>query len=163
MNEKKMSIYHEVHRLHRLGFNKSQIERKVGVNRDTVRKYLAKDFEEMSEWTHTLQNRAKKLDPYADIILEWLKEHSDLSAAQIENWLLEEYSELQVGSSTVRSYIKNLRDLYAIPKRKKIRQYEAIPEVEMGAQIQVDWGADEAKDKKQRRNQAVFYLLCFIA
>lgn len=56
MNEKKMSIYHEIHRLDRLGFNKSQIERKVGVNRDTVRKYLAKDFEEMSEWTYALQN-----------------------------------------------------------------------------------------------------------
>ncbi|EKB55603.1 hypothetical protein [Falseniella ignava] len=48
----------------------------------------------MSEWTYTLQNRAKKLDPYADIILEWLKEHSDLSAAQIEDWLLEEYPDL---------------------------------------------------------------------
>ncbi|SDI81331.1 hypothetical protein SAMN04487994_10512 [Dolosicoccus paucivorans] len=73
----------------------------------------------MSEWTYTLQNRAKKVDPYADIILEWLKEHNDLSAAQIEDWLLEEYPDLQVGSSTVRSYIKYLRDQYAIPKRKK--------------------------------------------
>ncbi|WP_253940769.1 hypothetical protein [Fundicoccus ignavus] len=138
MNEKKMTIYHEIHRLHRLGFNKSQIERKVGVNRDTVRKYLAKDFKEMSEWTDTLQNRTKKLDPYEPIILEWLKEHSDLSAAQIEDWLLEEYSTIQVSSSTVRSYIKQLRDQYAIPKRQTIRQYEAVPEVEMGAQIQVD-------------------------
>ena len=38
----------------------------------------------MSEWTYSLQNRTKKLDPYTDTILEWLKEHSDLSAAQIE-------------------------------------------------------------------------------
>lgn len=75
-----------------------------------------------------------------DIILEWLKEHSDLSAAQVEDWLLEEYPNVQVSSSTVRSYVKNLREQYAIPKRKNIRHYEAIPEVEMGAQIQVDWG-----------------------
>ena len=73
MNEKKMTIYHEIHRLYRLGFNKSQIERKVGVNRDTVRKYLAKDFKEMSEWTNTLQNRKKKLDPYETVILNgWI-------------------------------------------------------------------------------------------
>ena len=155
-----MSIYHEIHRLHRLGFNKSQIERKVGVNRDTVRKYLAKDFKEMSEWTYTLQNRAKKLDPYADIILEWLKEHSDLSAAQIEDWLLEEYPDLQVGSSTVRSYIKHLRDQYAIPKRKKIRQYEAIPEVEMGAQIQVDWG--QTKQKTRSKEKIKLYFISFV-
>ena len=160
MNEKKMSIYHEIHRLHRLGFNKSQIERKVGVNRDTVRKYLAKDFKEMSEWTYTLQNRAKKLDPYADIILEWLKEHSDLSAAQIEDWLLEEYPDLQVGSSTLRSYIKHLRDQYAIPKRKKIRQYEAIPEVEMGAQIQVDWG--QTKQKTRSKEEIKLYFISFV-
>lgn len=116
-----MTNYHEIHRLYRLGFNKSQIERKVGVNRDTVRKYLGKDFKEMSEWTDTLQNRTKKLDPYEPIILEWLKEHSDLSAAQIEDWLLEEYSTIQVSSSTVRSYIKDLRNQYAIPKRQTIR------------------------------------------
>ncbi|MGH2109030.1 hypothetical protein [Aerococcus urinaeequi] len=161
MNEKKMSIYHEIHRLHRLGFNKSQIERKVGVNRNTVRKYLAKDFKEMSEWTYTLQNRAKKLDPYADIILEWLKEHSDLSAAQIEDWLLEEYPDLQVGSSTLRSYIKHLRDQYAIPKRKKIRQYEAIPEVEMGAQIQVDWGQTKQKTRSKKKSSCILSLLFY--
>lgn len=65
-----MSIYYEIHRLHRLGFNKSQMERKVGVNRDTLRKYLEKDFQEMSNWTYSLQNRAKKLGPYTKVILE---------------------------------------------------------------------------------------------
>ena len=125
MNEKKMSIYHEIHRLHRLGFNQSQIERKVGVNRDTVRKYLEKDFKDMSEWTAGLQNRRKKLDPYEAVIVEWLKEHSDLSAAQIEDWLREEYPDIKVGSSTIRTYVRGLRDQYAIPKRKKVRQYEA--------------------------------------
>lgn len=70
--------------MHRLGFNKSQIERKVGVNRDTVRKYLEKDFEKVTEWMYTLQNHTKKLDSYADIIPEWPEEHSDLSVAQIE-------------------------------------------------------------------------------
>ena len=160
MNEKKMSIYHEVHRLHRLGFNKSQIERKVGVNRDTVRKYLEKDFEEMSEWTYSLQNRTKKLDPYADTILEWLKEHSDLSAAQIEDWLLEEYPDFKVSSSTVRSYVKNIRDQYAIPKHKNIRQYEAVPEVEMGAQIQVDWG--ETKQKTRNKEEIKLHFISFV-
>lgn len=80
-----MSIYHKIQRLHRLGFHKSLIQRKVGVNRDTVRKYLEKGFEDMTECMFTLQNHTKKLDPYADIILEWLEEHSDLSATQNEN------------------------------------------------------------------------------
>ena len=100
-----MSIYHEVHRLHRLGFNNSQIERKVGIHRDTVREYLKKDYDTMSEWVNSLQNRTKKLDPYAETIVGWLKEHNDLSAAQIEDWLLEEHPELRVSSSSVRSYL----------------------------------------------------------
>lgn len=43
---KTMSIHHEIHQLR---FIKSQIERKVGMNRDMVRKYCVKDFEEMSQ------------------------------------------------------------------------------------------------------------------
>lgn len=65
----RIGIYHEIQRLHRLEFNKSQIERKVGLNRDTVRKYLEKDFEEITKWMYTLQNRTKKLDPYATLFL----------------------------------------------------------------------------------------------
>lgn len=107
MNESKMSIYHKIHRLHRLGFNKSQIERKTGVNRDTVRKYLNMDFDEMVHWTHSLQNRKKKLDDYETIIVEWLKEHSDLSASQVEDWLLEEYPGIEVGSNEVILAVRN--------------------------------------------------------
>ena len=114
----------------------------------------------MSEWTYSLQNRTKKLDPYADTILEWLKEHSDLSAAQIEDWLLEEYPDFKVSSSTVRSYVKDLREQYAIPKRKNIRQYEAVPEVEMGAQIQVDWG--ETKQKTRSKEEVKSYFISFV-
>lgn len=61
-----------------------------------------------------------KLDSYEDIILEWLKEHNDLSAAQIEDWLIEKYPAIKVGSSTIRTYVRDLRDQYAIPKRKNI-------------------------------------------
>lgn len=155
-----MNIYHEVHRLNRLGFNKSQIERKVGVNRDTVRKYLEKNFKEMSEWTNGLQNRKKKLDPYKDVIVDWLKEHNDMAASQIEDWLLEEYPDIEVGSSTVRTYVNDLRDRYAIPKQKKIRQYEAVPEVEMGAQIQVDWG--QTKQKTRKKEEIKLYFISFV-
>ena len=72
--------------------------------------------------------------------VEWLKKQSDLSWALVEVWLLEEYPDIKVNSSTVQFYIKNLRNQHAIPKRKKVRQYETVPEVEMGAQIQVNWG-----------------------
>lgn len=89
-----------------------------------------------------------------------MKEHSDLSAVQIEDWLLEEYPEIQVSSSTIRSYVKNLRDQYAIPKHKKVRQYEAVPEVEMGAQIQVDGG--QTKQKTKNQEEVKLYFISFV-
>ncbi|WCG37227.1 hypothetical protein PML80_06775 [Aerococcus urinaeequi] len=48
MNEQKMNIYHEIHRLHGLGFNNSQIERTLGVNRGLFSEYLEKDYQEMA-------------------------------------------------------------------------------------------------------------------
>lgn len=143
MKESKMTIYYEIHKLKRLGFNVSQIKRKVGVDRETIRKYLSMDYEEMSEWTTSLQSRTKKLSNYEGIILDWLTDHPDLSAAQIEDWLLEEYPSLKVGSSTIRLFVKDIRERFAIPKVKQSRQYEAVPEVAMGEQIQVDWGECE--------------------
>lgn len=160
MNETKMNIYYEIHRLHRLGFNKSQIERKVGVNRDTIRKYLSMDFEDMVQWTHSLQTRKKKLDHYEITIVDWLMEHPDLSAAQVEDWLLEEYPKLDIGSSTVRSFVTDLRDRYALPKQKQSRQYEAIPEVDMGEQIQVDWG--ETWQETVTNEKVKLYFICFV-
>lgn len=87
------------------------------------------NFDEMIDWSSSLQNRKKKLDPYREMILDWLKEHNDLSSAQIEDWLLEEYPHIRVSSSSIRSYVKQLRDQYAIPKQKNIRHYESVPEV----------------------------------
>ncbi|WP_318654469.1 IS21 family transposase [Enterococcus faecium] len=160
MSESKMTLYHEIHKLKRLGFNISQIKRKVGVDRDTIRKYLGMDYEEMCAWTATLQNRQKKLGNHEEVIVQWLNEHPDLSAAQIEDWLLEEYPSLKVGSSTIRLFVKELRNQYAIPKVKQARQYEAIPEVEMGEQIQVDWG--ECWQETINKEKIKLYCICFV-
>lgn len=71
--------------------------------------------------------KTKKLDCYKELILVWLKEHPDMSAAQIEDWLKEKYEDLNVGESTVRSYVRELRKEY---KKKETSQsiYEAIPD-----------------------------------
>src|SRR5699024_11445440 len=47
-----------------------------------------------------------------------------------------------------------------IPKHKNIRQYEAVPEVEMGAQIQVDWG--ETKQKTRNEEEIKLHFISFV-
>lgn len=97
-------------------------------------------FDEATDWVVSIQSRSKKLDPYRDKILSWLKEDPDLSSAQVEDWLKEHYPNIVIGSSTVRGYVSEIRDFYHIPKVIRIRDHEAVEDLPMGQQVQLDWG-----------------------
>ncbi|MGY3718594.1 helix-turn-helix domain-containing protein [Sutcliffiella cohnii] len=112
----KLVLYIEVNQLRRRGFKIAAISKKLGISRNTVYKYLEMSFDEATDWVSTLNTRRKKLDPYRDIILTWLKEHPDLSSAQIEDWLKKKNPAIAVGSS-------DLRDTYHIPKVIRIRDH----------------------------------------
>ncbi|EIJ80376.1 transposase (22) [Bacillus methanolicus PB1] len=58
----------------------------------------------------------------------------------MEDWLKERYPTLDVGGNTVRSYVSEMRDIYHIPKVIRVRTHEAVEELPMGQQVQVDWG-----------------------
>src|SRR5690625_3797060 len=123
------------------GFTKTAVAKKLGISRPTLYRYLKKRPKEMAEWIDTTKTRKKKLDPYKKLILSWLREHPDMKASQVEDWLKERFPDLKVSESTVRSYVRNLRKEYNIPKENsKKRDYEAIVDPDMGEQAQVDFG-----------------------
>ncbi|ALX47624.1 IS21 family transposase [Lentibacillus amyloliquefaciens] len=136
----KLEVIVQVHQLKRQGFKISAIARKCNLSRTTVYEYLEKDFEEACRWVDVLRTRKRKLDPYQDHILGWLKEHPDLSASQISDWLEERCSFTDVGDSTVRTYVRELREKHHIPKTFTFRRYEALEELPKGQQLQVDFG-----------------------
>ncbi|MCA0991390.1 IS21 family transposase [Pseudalkalibacillus hwajinpoensis] len=133
-------VYHEIHQLKKEGFTNSAISRKLGVSRNTVIEYLGLSVDEFMAFVHSLQTREKKLDPYRDHILTWLNEHNDLSSAQIHDWLQEKLNVKHVSEGTVRNYVKEIRELYHIPKQVSTRTFGAIPELPMGKQMQADFG-----------------------
>lgn len=139
----KWHMYMEIYQMKQQGFKIRRIARSLRISRTTVYKYLEKSPEEMSEWMSSTRTRKRKLDQYELLIHTWISEHPDLSSAQIHDWLKERYQDLSIGASTVRSYIKDIREKYAIPKIASPRVYEALPESPMGAQV--DFG--EAKQK----------------
>jgi transposase len=118
------------------------------------------DMEKSYEWVGKLKTRRRKLDPYKARILSWLKEHPDLSAAQISDWLEEQCQFSDVGESTVRTYVKELRELYVIPKVMSSRSYEALEDSPMGKQIQVDFG--EIKVENTEGKKVKLYAIVFI-
>jgi len=149
-----------IHQLRDRKLNITQIAEELKVSRPTVYKYLEMDFEEVHTYVSELYKKPKKLDPYRDWMLAWLEEYPHLSAAQIRDWLLERYPDLNIGESTVRLYVKELREIYQIEKKAHTRQYTAVPEQPMGKQIQVDWG--ETKQKTVNKSEVKLYFIAFV-
>lgn len=139
-------MYFTIHNLKAKGLKVSQIARKLNISRNTVYKYLSMTPKEFEQFMEEMETRQKKLDPYEQRIVQWLREYPDLSAAQIWDWLKEHDPELKVGESTVRAYVRALRNQYGIPKSVKQRQYEAVPDPPMGKQMQVDFGETKMKN-----------------
>lgn len=140
-----------VHQLKKEGFSVAAISRKCELSRNTVYSYLEKDFEGAVDWVNKLRTRKRKLDPYREDILDWLKEHPDLSASQVSDWLEERCSFKDVGDSTVRTYVRELREQYHIPKTTEVRTYEAVEELPKGKQMQVDFGETTVKTTEERK------------
>src|SRR5690625_2858257 len=137
---KKLMLYVEIQQMAAQKFSILEISRQLKISRTTVYKYLEMSFEEATEWANSLSTRKKKLDPYKEWIIAWLQEYPHLSAAQIKDWLLERFPNLEVADSTTRLYVNEVREEYQIAKTRKVRQYEAVEEQPMGKQMQVDWG-----------------------
>jgi transposase len=153
-------MYVEIQQLKELGLNKSQIARRLGISRPTVDKYIDMSPDEFDRVLEALKQRSKKPEVYHDEILSWLKEFPDLSAAQVYDWLEEKYEKLHFCESTLRRYIRLLRETHNIPKNTPLRQYEAVVDPPMGKQMQVDFG--EKKVITHTGNEITLYAMCFV-
>src|SRR5699024_9117812 len=116
------------------------IAKKLKISRNRVIDYLEMTPDQFAVFMASLQNRAKKLDPYRDYILMWLKEHPDMTSAQVYDWLQEKFKVTSAAENTVRNYVKELKDTYHTPKETNGREYGTVEELLMGKQMQVDYG-----------------------
>jgi len=154
----KWEMYMQMQQLLRKGFSKVKIAEMLGISRSTVYRYINRNPQSMAKWMETSKVRQKKLDPYKELILSWLQDYPDMSAAQVLDWLLEKYEGLEIAESTVRNYVRELRKTYDITKGASPRSYEAVAEIPMGIQMQVDFGQTE-----QRKPNGKTEKLRFIA
>ena len=144
-------MYYEVQSLKKLGLKVSQIARKLGISRNTVYVYLDATPEDIERLNRDGQTRKKKLDMYHPQILEWLKEYSDLSAAQVRDWIEEQIRDpVNVSEGTFRNYVRYLRKKHNIPKIVHRRDYEAQEDPPMGQQAQMDFGEKKLLDANDK-------------
>lgn len=80
-----------------------------------------------------------------------------MSTAQIYDWLRERYGEVDFKDRTLRLYVSELRLEKNLPKGVTMRQYQQVPELPMGFQIQTDFG----QIWLQRRKGGKVKVYCF--
>ncbi len=131
-------MYSKIKELQMQGFSRNKVAKKLQIHRNTVDKYWYLDAEAF-EQIQKAERKPCKMDEYQNIILQWLQKYPDMSSAQVEDWLKEHYS-AYFKSRTVSRYVKKLRKKHNLPKTASPRSYEAVEELPMGQQVQVDFG-----------------------
>jgi hypothetical protein len=118
--------------------------------------------ERFHKWIEQSKNLPKKLQLYHHYVYKLLDAHPYLSAAQIEDRLKEEFSDLPVvHSKTVYNFTESIRARYGIKKQpdKEPRQYEKLPEPDYGAYAQVDFGQYNMLTQGGMRKKVYFFVM----
>lgn len=115
--------------LHRKGLKQRAIARKLGISRNTVKKYIENPdlvFEPSQP-----RNRKCRLDPYSDNIKAWIDEDSDYTAT----WIYDRLSNMGFTGSyeIVKRRVRRIKDNY---HKVAYMRFETEP----GYQAQVDFG-----------------------
>lgn len=76
------------------------------------------------ERTTANRQRRRNLSLYEGVILDWLKQHPDMTASQVLDWLKEHF-QVAVSERATRRFVAHIGEQHNIPKgsAEKIRQY----------------------------------------
>lgn len=160
--QRKLVMWYKCKEKSGMGLTKAQIARELGLDVKTVRKYLRMTYEEFRASNSYKRMYMRVLDPYEEMVKEWLNAHSDLSSSQIHDWLRERYDRLpEVNSKTVYNYVKYIRAKYNItkPTQSKTRQYTRIEETPFGEYAQVDFGEMWMSRDDGRKVKVYFFVM----
>lgn len=132
------NVYSRIQQLREKGFSQRSVAKQLFINRDTVKRYWSMPVDEY-ETNFSYVCRSRLLDEYRNTIIIWLRDYPTLSAAQVCDWLKEHYNAI-FSERTVCRFVKTLREEYNLRKSPNPRSYEAVPELPMGQQLQIDFG-----------------------
>ncbi|MBA7544002.1 hypothetical protein ES705_36347 [subsurface metagenome] len=156
----KLIMYYEIHKRKLNGDNPTRIARYLGMDYRTVTKYLNMNEEEYIEFIEDQTFRIKTLDAYEDFIRYRLEECPEASAAQIFDWLKENFPDLPaVNDKTVFNYTLYIRRKHGIPKPFVHRDFIQIPELPYGKQAQVDFGEFIMRTDQKGRKKVYYFSM----
>lgn len=131
-------VYNAIQQLKERGFKRAAVAKQLNIDRRTVSRYWDMTADEYEKYLER-KRRESLLEPYKQTVLLWLRTYSTATSAQICDWLKEYYG-AYFSERTVSRFVKALRQEYHIKKIPNPRDYEAVPELPAGQQVQVDFG-----------------------
>jgi transposase len=153
-------MYHEIHRLQRLGFGISKIARYLEFNFRTVQKYLNMSEQEYEQSLINSSKRNKILDCYEPFVKGKLIDYPDSTTAQLHDWLKEHYADFpEVSPRTVFNFVMFLRQKHNIPLEPRVREYFPVEELPYGEQAQVDFGEYNMITSMGKRKKVRFFVM----
>lgn len=156
-------MFDQVHQLKKLRFSKSEIGRKLEIDRKTVAKYFSMSLEEYLVFLDKLKERSRLLDPYEDFVAQKLNVFPDTTAAQMHDWLKEHHVDFpQVSPKTVFNFVMWIRQKYNIPKQVSLRDFHMVEELAYGEQAQIDFGEYSMRTVDARRIKVYFFLIVLL-
>ena len=157
----RLTMYNKVKNLFGKGLSISQISRSTVLDRKTVRKYLQMNEQEFQDYLTSMASRRRKLDAYEEFVRGRIKQCPDCSAAQVEDWLKEQYPDLdEITTRTVYAFVRQVRHKYGLPKPGKTwRQYHPVEQLAYGKQAQVDFGEAWMQSIDGKRVKVYFMVM----
>lgn len=141
--------------------SKSEIKRRTGLDRVTIRKYLSMSESKFMEYVEKRRSSVKILDVYYGLVKQLLTKDPGYSAAQIEDLLKERDPDFfRVNSKTVYNFVHYVRLAEGITKPMvSIRQMEKLPETSYGYEAQVDFGERWQESENGSRVKVYFFAM----
>ena len=103
---KSWHMYMQIHALKNQGFSKRQVAEKLELNLRTVSKYLSMTPEELEQILN--RERRRRLSLYEGVVVDCLKKHPDMTAAQVLDELKKHY-QVCVSPRTTRRFVAGIR------------------------------------------------------
>jgi len=120
------------------GLSERELAGKLGISRNTVRKYINMNEEAIQQTMAGDASRHKRLDDYKDSVIRLLQTFPRMSAVKVLRKLKQKVPELAVSDRSMRRYIGALKTSGEVAER--IRRYEPVVDMLPGMQCQVDGG-----------------------
>ena len=151
-------MYSKIQAMKEQGFSIRQVAKINKTSRNTIAKYWNMEPEEYAA-TYKSANRMTPLKSYEGVVLKWLEAYPCMTSAQVWDWLAERYK-FDASDRTVRKFVADIRIRHGILKGSAPkRDYEAVEELPMGYQLQLDFGEKAVRRAHSNRYIKLYFVV----